>query len=277
MAHSSQTCRTGSYIRKQQCVGLTSAGHVTASECQHKCCEDATCSVWQWHESTGCSIGDSDSCSADTWLEADVDAHDSGWHGQLIERHRGALSPYGDRPFRLVHLGAGHGFGYTNADATALVEDEKMLLAMWLHNPSREAAKAIILAHLEVQGFFSDIAAAIKRAAQRLAMAVCLGALELGKVIVSIGGAIISGLANFLIMALEAAIKAMGPRFFEIMNLEISGGFDVMSGGDVAFGFALDMWLANIRIDFSFKIEFNIGKIVMSLFNKLKDSLASIF
>jgi hypothetical protein len=179
----------------------------------------------------------------------------------------------------LVHLGAGHGYGYTNAHPVAEQEGQLVLAEeeLWLHNWSEEQDKALILATMEVQGFFGDVAKAIREAAQRLAMGVCLAGLAIGKFVVAIGGAIIEGLANFLIMALEAAIKAMGPKFFEIMNLEISGGFDILNGGEIAFGFAIDMWLANFRIDWGFKISFNLGKIIMTLFDKLASSLSSIF
>jgi hypothetical protein len=179
-----------------------------------------------------------------------------------------------------VHLGTGHGFGYSNAPAES--DDDTLLeekeLALWVDNWSEEDSRALILQHMQVEAmFFSDIARAIKEAAQKLAMSVCLAGLEIGKAIVSIGGAIVSGIANFIIKALEAAIKAMGPKFFEIMNLEISGGFNAMSGGDIAFGFAIDMWLANFRIQWGFRIEFNIGKIIMALFNKLVSAFDSIF
>jgi len=157
-----------------------------------------------------------------------------------------------------------------------LLEEDKQL-ALWLDNWSEADSMALILQHTEVAGFFGDIARAIKEAFQKAAMGLCLLGLEIGKAIVSIGGAIVSGIANFIIAALEAAIRAMGPKFFEIMNLEISGGFDLMAGGDVAFGFAIDMWLANFRITWGFKIEFNIGKIIMSLFKKLVSALDSIF
>lgn len=156
-----------------------------------------------------------------------------------------------------------------------MLEEDKQL-ALWLDNWSEADSMALILQHMEV-AFFGSIARAIKEAFQKAAMWLCLAGLELGKAIVSIGGAIVSGIANFIIAALEAAIRAMGPKFFEIMNLEISGGFDLMAGGDVAFGFAIDMWLANFRIQWGFKIEFNIGKIIMSLFNKLVSALDSIF
>lgn len=278
------TCKTGTYMRDQKCHGLTPAGHITASECQHKCCEDVTCSVWQWHQDSGCMIGDATGCSptAETLLEQGGGTG-AGWHGQLIDTSRGGIHPYGERPFRLVHLGEGHGYGYINdppseedSEGVVLAQEERSL-ALWLHNWSEDEDKALILATMEAKGFFSDAARAIKLAAQRVAMGVCLAGLAIGKFVVSVGGAIVSGLANFVIMALEAAIKAMGPKFFEIMNLEISGGFDAMSGGDIAFGFAIDMWLANNRIQWSFRVQFNIGKIIMSLFKKLSSALSSIF
>lgn len=279
--NAAHTCQTGRYTRDAKCEGLTPAGHITASECQHKCCEDVTCSVWQWHQDSGCFIGDASSCShpAEVLLEQGG-VESVGWHGQLIDKSRGGIQPYGERPFRLVHLGTGHGFGYSNSPPT--LEEVKGLVlaeerALWLHNWSEDDDKALILATMKAMGFFSDAARAIRLAAQKVAMGLCLAGLAIGKFVVSVGGAIVSGLANFVIMALEAAIKAMGPKFFEIMNLEISGGFDVMSGGDIAFGFAIDMWLANFRITWGFHVEFNLGKIIVSLFKKLASALSDIF
>merc|ERR1712166_647128 len=87
------TCQTGAYAPNQKCSGLTPAGHITASECQHKCCEDATCSTWQWHEESGCLIGDAVKCSpaAETLLQGG--SANTGWHGQTIHRSRGAIHP----------------------------------------------------------------------------------------------------------------------------------------------------------------------------------------
>jgi len=82
-----------------------------------------------------------------------------------------------------------------NEDGILLEEDKQ--LALWLDNWSEADSMALILQHMEV-AFFSDIAREIKEAAQRAAMAVCLGGLTIGKAIVSIGGAIVSGIANYL-------------------------------------------------------------------------------
>ena len=53
-----------------------------------------------------------------------------------------------DRPYRLVHLGIGHGFGYSNAPAVnedgILLEEDKQL-ALWLDNWSEADSMALIL------------------------------------------------------------------------------------------------------------------------------------
>jgi hypothetical protein len=127
-------------------------------------------------------------------------------------------------------------------------------------------------------GYMGAVFDAIKDAAEIIAMNLCLAGLSLVQGILTLVQVVFNGLASVLIWALEAAIKALGPHFFKINNLLIGGSFDGMKGGEIALEFGIDMWLAGIRIGpWGFRVVFNIAKIVMTLFNKLKDALGSVF
>jgi hypothetical protein len=117
----------------------------------------------------------------------------------------------------------------------------------------------------------------IKDAAETAAMELCLAGLAIANAVLSIVQGVINGIASVLIMAMEAAIKAMGPHFFEIMDLGLGGSFDALAGGKIKFNFNIDMWLFNIRIKWGFKVVFTLIDIIKALFGKATSNMAKVF
>ena len=118
-------------------------------------------------------------------------------------------------------------------------------------------------------GFFDWIS----ETAQTVAMEICLGVLAVANAVLDLAKALIGGFLSVLIMALKAMIKAMGPHFFEIMNLGVGGNLDLLSGGTGQFKFDVDMWLLNTRIDYHFQTSFSMLDIIKALFGKIMDSV----
>jgi len=145
----------------------------------------------------------------------------------------------------------------------------------------RQAAKSMTPAGRPVEqlqtklkvGFFGWF----KEAAETIAMNICLAGLSIANAVISLTQMVVDGIAAVLIKAMELAIKAMGPRFFQILDLGIGGSFDALQGGKVALNFNLDMWLFNLRIKFGFSIQFTILHLITTLFNKAKDMMGSVF
>lgn len=117
----------------------------------------------------------------------------------------------------------------------------------------------------------------VKDAAETAAMELCLAGLSLVNAVLSVVKGVINGIAAVLIKALEAAIKAMGPKFFQILNLGIGGSFDGLAGGKMKLAFDLDMWLFNMRLKFGFKIVFTLADIIKTLFKKATGLMGKVF
>jgi len=127
--------------------------------------------------------------------------------------------------------------------------------------------------YVAVGGLFD----AIKEAAQRIAMAICLGALGLVQGLLHLAKGIINGIAAVVIALLQAAIAAMGPHFFKINNLMIEASFDALAGLGFMFGFNIDMWLLGIHIGpWGFRIEFTIASLISKLWQAVTGGLKNM-
>jgi len=125
-------------------------------------------------------------------------------------------------------------------------------------------------------GYCGPVCKAIE-IAETIAMNICLLALTLIIAILSAIEAAIAGIAAVLILALEAAMKAMGPHFFQIVELYIAGSFSALGSGKTAMTFRLNMWLFDIHIKFGFSIVFSFVGLIGALFKKAASGLTSLF
>jgi len=127
--------------------------------------------------------------------------------------------------------------------------------------------------YVAVGGLF----AAIKEAAQRIAMGVCLGCLSLVQGLLHLAKGIINGIAAVVIGLLQAAIKMMGPHFFKINNLMFEASFDAFAGLGFKFGFEIDMWLLGLHIGpWGFNIEFTIVSLIGKLWEAVTGGLKNM-
>jgi len=145
-----------------------------------------------------------------------------------------------------------------------------------LEELQRELVPANIADLMQV-GYLDKVWDAIKEAAEIIAMGLCLAGLSIVQGLLDLVKVIFNGIASVLIWALEALIAAMGPHFFQILNLMIGGSFDALKGGEIMLEFEIDMWLFNIRIGpWGFKLIFTIANLIGALFGQAKGGMSGL-
>jgi hypothetical protein len=118
-------------------------------------------------------------------------------------------------------------------------------------------------------GFFN----AIKVALEKVAMYVCLAAIDIAQGIVSLVKLVVDGIAAVLIAVLEALLAALGPHFFQIIELIVGGEFNALKG-NLSIWLSINMWLFDIHIGpWGFDLVLSFSGIVHGLFGKAKHSI----